>query len=389
MHLFSDTIACTFRARELAEHMRLISVTLFFLLSLPAQAQPATVPANRLHQAVEDAVETGTVPGLSASVLLADGRRIDAMAGLADPRNNVAVSNHTRFLSGSVGKTVTALLAVRLAEAGTLDLDAPASTWLSDRPWWDRLANADALTLRMLLNHSAGVPDYLEDLDFFLAGLTRGARGYTPDELVGFVAGDSAEGEPGAHFSYSDTDYILVGMIIEAATGESFYDLARREVIEPLGMASTEPLRGRSFDNLAAGHRRGLFGRSATARNSELKANLDHEWTGGGWVTTPGDLATLYRSLGDEGRFFSEGAIMRAGLNPFDDAGTRGYGLGVYVRFNEDGSYRISHGGDFGGYRSAAIHDSGSGLTLAVQGNARDFEAPDFAFELLDALTAD
>jgi D-alanyl-D-alanine carboxypeptidase len=59
------------------------------------------------------------------------------------------------------------------------------------------------------------------------------------------------------------------------------------------------------------------------------------------------------------------------------------------VRFHEDGGYRISHGGDFGGYRSAVIHDSSSGLTLAVQGNYKKFEAPDFAFELFGTLTAD
>ena len=68
---------------------------------------------------------------------------------------------------------------------------------------------------------------------------------------------------------------------------------------------------------------------------------------------------------------------------------TRGYGLGIYVRYGEDGSYRISHGGDFGGYRSAAIHDSRTGLTLAVQGNDKEFEAPDFAFALFEGLTAD
>jgi len=369
--------------------MRLIPIFLFFFLALPAQAQPSGALEDRLHEAVQAAIDADAVPGLAATVLLADGRSIDVQAGLADPRGGVPVDSRTRFLSGSVGKTVTALIAVRLAEAGTLDLDAPVSTWLSDRPWWPRLANADDLTLRMLLQHSAGVPDYLEDVNFFLSGLTRGARGYTPDELVGFVAGDAAEGEPGAHFSYSDTDYILVGMIIEAATGEDFYDLARRDVIEPLGMDRTEPLRGRRFDNLAAGHRDGLFGRRATARDGRLQDNLDHEWTGGGWVTTPGDLATLYRALGDGGQFAAEGAIMRAGLNPFDEIGRRGYGLGMYVRIRDDGSYRMSHGGDFGGYRSAAIYDSRTGISLAVQGNAKAFEAPDFAFDLMETLAAD
>ncbi len=366
--------------------MRLIISMIFCLAVAPAEADdPASLASSRMNAAIED----GQPPGLSVTLQQADGSRIDLHAGLADPRENLPVGSDTRFLSGSVGKTITALVAVQLAEAGTLDLDAPVSTWLSGRDWWDRLVNADALTLRMLLNHSAGVPDYLEDLDFFLAGLIRGNRGYSPDELVGFVAGDAAEGEPGAHFSYSDTDYILVGLIIEAATGETFYDLARRLVVEPLDMASTEPLQGRTFDHLAAGHTRGLFGRQATARRGTLKSNLDHEWTGGGWITTPGDLVTLYRALGDEGRFAAEGAIMRASLNPFDEAGTRGYGLGIYVRYGEDGSYRISHGGDFGGYRSAAIHDSRTGLTLAVQGNDKEFEAPDFAFALFEGLTAD
>jgi len=369
--------------------MRLISTVLLCLLALPVHAQPPAEPGAILDQTVQAAIADQAVPGLAATAIRADGRRIDVHAGLADPRENRPVGSDTRFLSGSVGKTITALVAVQLADAGALDLDAPVSAWLSDRPWWDGLANADALTLRMLLNHSAGVPDYLEDIDFFLAGLTRGNRGYSHDELVGFVAGDGPEGAPGAHFSYSDTDYILVGMVIEAATGEDFYDLARREVVEPLGMTSTEPLRGRHFDHLAAGHRDGLFGRRATARDGTLKSNLDHEWTAGGWVTTPGDLATLFRALGEDGRFAAEGAVMRAHLNAFDETGLRGYGLGLYVRFDEDGHYRFAHGGDFGGYRSSAVHDSRSGLSLAVQGNAKDFEAPDFAVALVDRLTAD
>jgi len=369
--------------------MRLIIPVIFCLFAAPVHAADPETLARTARARVAAAVADGEVPGLSASLEPAGGPRIDVQAGLADPRERMPVGTDTRFLSGSVGKTITALVAVQLTEAGQLDLDAPVATWLSDRDWWDDLANHDALTLRMLLNHSAGVPDYLEDIDFFLAGLTRGNRGYTPDERVGFIAGDAPNGEPGAHFSYSDTDYVLVGLIIEAATGQDFYDLAQDMVVRPLGMNRTQPLQGRDFADLAAGHRGGLFGRKPTARAGRLSSNLDHEWTGGGWVTTPGDLVTLYRSLGEDGRFAAESAIMRSQINAFDADGTRGYGLGVYVRINPDGSYRLSHGGDFGGYRSAAIHDSGSGLTLAVQGNDKAFEAPDFAFALLEALAGE
>jgi D-alanyl-D-alanine carboxypeptidase len=370
--------------------MRILLVLLLALAARPALAQmsPDTVEAL-LRDRLEAGVETGPAPGLSIAAQLPGGDRVDTQAGLADPRTGASVDAQTRFLSGSTGKTIVALVAVQLAGEGRLDLDAPISTWLSDRPWWPRLRNRDTLTLAMLLNHSAGVPDYLEDLDFVLAGLTRGERGYTPDELVGFVAGDRADIEPGAGFSYSDTDYILVGLIIEAATGERFYDLAMDRIVTPLGLAATEPLQGRHFDGLATGHRRGWFGRRATARAGTLTHNLDHEWTGGGWVTTPADLATLFRALGDGGRFAAEGAIMRRRLNPFDETGTRGYGFGLYVRNNPDGSYRIAHGGDFGGYRSAALYDSGLDIALAVQGNAKAFEAPDFAFATIDALSAD
>lgn len=368
--------------------MRLISFFLPGLLALsaPALAQDPASLAERTHRLVQDAVEAGETPGLSVTVLLPSGDRIDVQAGLADRREREPVGSETRFLSGSVGKTITALLAVQLARDGMIDLDAPISSWLSGRDWWARLENREAITLRMLLNHSAGVPDYLEDMDFFLAGLTRGQRGYSHDELAGFVAGDDPEGAPGAHFAYSDTHYILAGMILEAATGEDFYDLARARVIEPLGMTDTDPLRGRRFDRLAAGHRRGLFGERATAHGGELRDNPDHEWAAGGWVTTPCDLAVLFRSLGDGGRFEAEGAIMRSQINAFDETGSSGYGLGLFVRNNPDGSYRFAHGGDFGGYRASALYDSASGIALAVQANTKAFEAPDFAFGLLDAL---
>jgi D-alanyl-D-alanine carboxypeptidase len=363
----------------------LISGLLATLISTAAYAQsdPETVLRTRIDAAIADEL----APGLSASLLLPDGTRLDHQAGLADRRHNAPVEPETRFLSGSVGKTITALVAVQLAEEGVLDLDAPVETWLSGRDWWPALANHDGMTLRHLLNHSAGVPDYLEDLDFFLAGLTRGQRGFTPDETIGFVAGDSAEGPLGQHFSYSDTDYILVGLVIEAATGETFYALAQDRIIAPLGLSRTEPLRGRDFAGLANGHRRGWFGLAPTARDGRLSQNLDHEWTAGGWVTTPQDLVTLYRALGAGGMFEAEGRIMRADYNAFEPGGPSGYGLGIYVRVTGEGHYRIAHGGDFGGYRSAVLHDSATGLTVASQANAKPFEAPGFNYELWQALS--
>lgn len=337
---------------------------------------------------VSDAVFRRDAPAVSAGTILPDGTQWCSVHGSASDNGNSVLGCDTRFLSGSVGKTVTALITVQLVEEGILDLDAPIATWLSDRPWWSRLHNRDDITLRTLLNHSAGVPDYLEDMDFVLAGLTRGDRGFTPDETIAFVADHAPSGEPGAHYAYSDTHYIMVGLILEAATGEAFADLVRDRVIRPLRMYQTAPLAGRDYRFLADGHVSGLLGMRRTSTNGRLHRDLSYEWAAGGLVTTPVDLALLFAALGDGGRFEAEGRLMRSDINPFDDTGQRGYGLGIFVRLNDDGTYRISHGGDFGGYRSAALYDSATGVALAVQANSKEFEAPDFAFELLDAIAA-
>lgn len=359
------------------------------LAGLPAgYAQNNAAPSRHnelLINRADDATASGETPGISVSLLMADGRRIDAVSGIADRSSHGSITPTTRFLAASIGKTATAMIAAELADEGVLDLDAPISTWLADQPFWGRLRNRNLITLRMLLNHTAGVPDYLEDIDFALAGLFRGERGYEPAELVGYVAGDTPTGTPGTEFAYSDTHYILVGLILEAVSGQEFHTLVRERVIEPLELSQTSVLAGRAYDELADGHERGLFGLARTAHNYRLNHNLDHEWAAGGLVTTPGDLAQLYAAIG-AGSLKSVGARMRADpfvLNP--ERGT-GYGLGLYVVDLGDGEFRLFHGGDFAGYRSAVVFDSRSGMALAVQANSKEFEAPGFVLTLLDEL---
>ena len=112
---------------------------------------PRSVAAT-LQARVDAAVAEGDAPALSAAVVLPDGEIVCAVAGNAGDDNPTTLGCDTRFLSGSVGKTVTALVTANLVADRGLDLDAPISTWLSDRPWWSRLRNRDDITLRMLLN---------------------------------------------------------------------------------------------------------------------------------------------------------------------------------------------------------------------------------------------
>ncbi|NJM33763.1 MAG: beta-lactamase family protein [Rhodomicrobium sp.] len=107
--------------------------------------------------------------GVSAAVIDASGRVILAQAGLADRKSGERIGAGTRFLSGSVGKTIAAAVAARLVIDGVFSLDEKINAYLGREPWFSSLRNGEAITVRMLLNHSAGVPSYLDDRAFFLS----------------------------------------------------------------------------------------------------------------------------------------------------------------------------------------------------------------------------
>jgi D-alanyl-D-alanine carboxypeptidase len=356
-------------------------ITLTLLVQDPQAV--ATDHAEHLLDTVTTAAASRHLPGASIALIGAEDTPLieTATAGTVE-RNGDPVTSETRFLAGSIGKTFASLITTQLHLEGRLDLDAPISTWLADRPWFDRLRNGDQITLRQLLNHSAGVPDYLESARFYFARFGRGERGFTPDEIITYVAADGPSGEPGAHYSYSDTHYILVGLILEEATGERYADLVRQRVIEPLGLTNTQVLEGRTFENLATGHDPGPFGTlTPTAREGRLKLNYNFEWAAGGIVSTPTDLARFYWALGGD-ELAAERSVMMANANPINPDHQIYYGLGVFVRLYPDDNFRLFHGGSFAGYRSAVVYDTRTGYAIALQGNSKAFEAPDVLLEL-------
>jgi len=342
-------------------------------------------PVPTLTSVVETAVAADTVPGVSIALVQADGSAHTAVAGVAELHGS-AVTPDTRFLAGSIGKTFAAVIAAQLSLEGQLDLDASISTWLADRPWFARLRNADRITLRHLLNHSAGIPDYLESEGFNSADPERGERGFTPDEIIDYVADDTPSGEPGQHYAYSDTHFILVGLILESVTGERYGDLVRERVIEPLDLADTQVLEGRGYDNLASGHQRGPSGGLApTASDGRLNRNYDYEWAAGGIVSSPTDLARFYLALGGD-QLANERTVMMADANPISLERQIYYGLGVFVTHYPDNAFRLFHGGDFAGYRSAVVYDSRTGFAIAIQANSKAFDAPGVVLQLNAAL---
>ncbi len=299
-----------------------------------------------------------------------DGTSGAAAAGLADRDAGTPMTPESRMPAGSVGKTFVAAVTLELASEGVVDLDAPVSAVLGEEEWFARVPNARDLTLRRLLQHSGGLPDHVDDPDFAAlvpALLADPERPAAPETLIGTVAGDPPLFAAGEGYHYSDTGYLLVGLVLERTTGRSWWDLLRRRALEPAGLARSHPQDRRDFPRLATGYpgsTRVAELPAAVVRDGALVFHPGTEWTGGGVVSTAPDLAR-WGSLLFGGRFLAAAALdeMLASRAPGSV-----YGLGVRHGTSAWGP-SWGHDGWFPGYRSKLVFFPRHELALAAQVN--------------------
>ena len=241
-----------------------ILVLLILGAGLSCGAEQATghqALSGKIQAALDAIREDHGHPGVTAAFVLPDNSVLSFASGYDDVENEILMRPESRILSGSIGKSFVAAVVLALANDGKLSLDEKISRWLGHEDWFERLENADQFTLRMLLTHSSGLPDYLGDDDFFSAitplfkEVEKNANIYfSPRQLVGFRLDKSNAFAPGQGFLYSDINYILAGLVIEQVAGRSYYDELRSRFLEPLRLDQTDPAIGLEFPGLAAGY---------------------------------------------------------------------------------------------------------------------------------------
>ena len=315
-------------------------------------------------------------PGATAAYVWTDGLSGGAATGFADVEAERPMTPTSRMLAASIGKSFVAATAAALAHEGTLDLDIPIKCWLGDRSWFERLPNHNQITLRHLLTHRSGLPDHVHLNAFVEAVSSRWQEPdnpFPPDTLVQFVLGHPALFSPGDGWAYSDTGYILAGLIIEEVTGRDYYDLVQERFLTPLGLRHTSPSNSRTLPGLAAGYAAdNPFGwpTKSTVAEATLAWHPGIEWTGGGLVSTSEDLAQWGAAL------FAGKALPEAALNqmmtaaPVDpDQPNVRYGTGVAVYRTGPFGPVYGHGGWIPGYVSSLRYYADYGVAIAFQIN--------------------
>ncbi len=359
------------------------------MVSTPQQDQPKQPMAEDKSQAdaflrALQRLRTSTdFPGATAAYVQIDGKPHSFAIGLADKERHRDMPSDARMLSGSTGKSFVAALALVLALTGQVDLDAPIAHWLGDEPWFKRLPNGPHITLRQLLRHQSGLPDHVH-LPAFAAALKRKIAVEGPDaaleptEIIALVLDSPPLFPAGQGYAYSDTNYILAGLIIERATGQHYYQLLHDRFIDPLQLRLTSAADRRHLPGLVPGYIRGPapFGLPAkvTTDKGALVFNPATEWTGGGLVTHPRDLARwawlLYHGKALPGDYLNEllATVPKDAAQRARYGTTVAYGLGVTVRDTSLGP-AYGHRGWAPGYQSAFEYYPDHDLAVALQIN--------------------
>jgi D-alanyl-D-alanine carboxypeptidase len=220
-------------------------------------------------------------------VVIVDGAEWTGASGKADLESGEPVTPETLFGIGSVTKSFVAALVLDLAEEGVLSVDDRLSRWLPDYP------GAAGITLRQLLNHTSGVPDYPDGLRRAMD--ERPFARWSPERVLAFTGG--SDFEPGRRWSYSNTGYNLLGLIVERATGSTVGHELERRLLDPLGLDSLQlqdgdAITGRAARAYSDSDRDGE--RDASPTGASLvpsPARATATWTAGAMIGTAADVA--------------------------------------------------------------------------------------------------
>jgi D-alanyl-D-alanine carboxypeptidase len=338
-----------------------------------APTKPGTAALKQaLQTKLDEWHKAGSFPGATLGVVLANGEAFGLAVGYSDRDAKTPMKPNDRMLAGSVGKTFAAATALQLVKEGKIGLDDKIEKYLGGESWFSRLPNAKDITVRQLMNHSSGLVRY-EFKEQFTKDLTANpAKAWKPAELVSYLLGEKAPFDAGKGWDYSDTNYIVLGMIIEKVTGKRFYDEANRRLIKPLRLTDTIPQDGPRLKNVIqgyAGPNNPFGGKDAMIQNGMFTINPQFEWTGGGYVSTSLDLAR-WAKLMYEGKAYSAELLPQVldGVPaPMLGRETK-YGLGVIIRRTQAGvSY--GHSGFFPGYMTDMMYFPDQKVAVAVQVN--------------------
>jgi D-alanyl-D-alanine carboxypeptidase len=309
-------------------------------------------------------MQAHAIPGANIILDRPDAETWHAALGMSDLQHATPMSPDLHMRIGSITKTMTATVVLQLVDEGALGLDDTLGTLLPDVT---TIPNADRMTVRHLLSMKSGVFDCLKDESFIPQVFADPTRPWTPQEMIALAARHDPAFAPGEDIAYSNTGYILLGLIAERRASEPIGAVLERRLFTPLGMTQTSlPDDATLAEPFAHGYI--ADPRQPTGSLADLTAlNATVAWAAGGVVSTVGDLDTWLKALVGGSLLSAELQRERLTFTPMKrDPGVPpfGYGLGIA---NLDG--QIGHDGSILGFHSLAVYRPETGESTVILAN--------------------
>ena len=261
--------------------------------------------------------------------------------GLGDEEWGAQNTIHTKFRIASLGKQFTAACILLLQERGRLNVHDPISRYLPGLP-----AAWQAITVHQLLTHTSGIPNYTSSPE--ISKLDR--TGATPQQMTALVANEPLDFKPGTSWSYSNTGYILLGMIIEKISGQSYADFLKANILEPLGMSESGYDTAKSIIKERASGYDVIDDHLANANFIDMSI----PFSAGGIYSTVEDMYRWNEALAEDGKLLSRDSLKQM-FTEFPEAVHEGqhYGYGVVISRLKFGKLLYYHGGGVEGFSSS------------------------------------
>jgi D-alanyl-D-alanine carboxypeptidase len=341
----------------------------------PSARGPATI-LKRLDSLSRSAVSNGPLASVAVAMLRGGDTLLLRAYGMADLEQQTPAVATSQYRLGSVTKSFTAAAILQQVERGKLSLDDTLGKFFPEYTEWK------AIRVRQLLNHTSGIPDYTSVGDAFNG---TAAEDIPIDSIIGFVRGRPPQFEPGTKWSYSNTNYVLLGLILEQVTSTPYDEYLAREVYPRAGLRQTEYC----DDATLVPHRAMGYGRSHGKFVNASAIAMTVPFAAGALCSTAGDLVRWPRAL-RAGHVITRGSYHAmttgefAGRHPNPNDSTQQYGFGVGMGLL--GAHRmVEHGGNINGFNASFIDVPDVDLSVAVVTNTEGIGADALARRLAQA----
>lgn len=343
--------------------MRYQIIVVVMLVSGLLAAQPAWVDDTGVAAQEERLDLTAHLENLDrykkamTAVAIAEGGEIifQSYNGMASIEDQIPIDADTKFRVGSITKTVAAVLVMQLVEQDKIRLDTP----LSD--FYPEVANAELITIEQLLSHRSGIFSFTDDPDYMGYMTKTKSR----EEMLAYLFSYDAKFEPGSQHEYSNSNYLLLGYILEDITDRPFSALVDEQIVKPLGLTNTRfggQIRPQNNEALSY-----VYGKGEWQPASETDMSIPH--AAGALVSTVADLTTFITAL-FQGRLVSTDSVQA--MITMEGEPTGDYGLGI-MKYPYGDQVAYGHNGGIDGFRSHVSYLPGPDVALAVISNAMNY----------------